>query len=194
MDCDITDVLHRDHYLVEADLAQKCSFAEDVWFFESQQRFTSLGPALENPGTKAKEQEFGAMRIVVSKMSHLFLFLRSLSFLWRIQRVRVGMTRMKPGQDERKECRGDREQQHPDMRRVAGESIYDVEMRNDLGRKRQDGDEVKWRQEPEAGHAAEGTDEEVRFLEEVACNRVGQRGYVKPKTFLHLSILNQESG
>ena len=58
------------------------------------------------------------------------------------------------------------------MRKVAGEGVYDVEMRNDLGRKRQHRDEVKWRQEPEAGHAAERTDEEVRFLKEVARNRV----------------------
>jgi len=70
--------------LVEADLTEKGGLAEDVWFFEPQKRFTSLSPALENPGTETKEQEFGAMRVVVSEMAHLFLFLRSLCFLWGV--------------------------------------------------------------------------------------------------------------
>ena len=68
---------------------------------------------------------------------------------------------MKPWQDERKERRGEREQQYPDMHKVTGEGVDDVEMRNDLGRNGQDGDEVEWRQESKTGHAAEGTDEEV---------------------------------
>ena len=80
------------------------------------------------------------------------------------------------------------------MRKVAGECVDDVEMRNDLGRKGEHGDEVKWRQEPETGHAAEGTNEEIGFLKEIAGNRIRQRGYVKLETFLHLSILDQESG
>ena len=185
-------MLDGNHYFVEADLAKKSSFSEDVWFFEPEKRFTSLSPALENPGTEAKEQEFGTMGIIVSEMAHLFLLLRSLGLLGSVEGVRMGAAGMKPWQDEGKECRSEREEQYPDVCKVVGEGVYDVEMRNDLGRKRQHRDEVKWRQEPEAGHAAEGADEEIRFLKEVACNRVRQRGYVKLKTFLHLSILNQE--
>jgi len=85
MNSDITDMLHCNHYLVEADLTKERSLAEDVRFFEPKEGFTSLSPALENPGTKAKEQEFRTMGIIVSKMSHLFLFFRSLCFLWSIQ-------------------------------------------------------------------------------------------------------------
>ena len=96
MDSDITDMLDGDHYFVEADLTKKRCLAEDVGFLKPQQRFTRLSPAVENPGTEAKEQEFGTMRVVVSEMAHLFLFLRSLGFLWSIQRVRMGTTGMKP--------------------------------------------------------------------------------------------------
>ena len=74
-------MLDGNHDLVETDLTEEGSLAEDVWFFEPQKRFTSLSPALENPGTKAKEQQFWTMRVVVSEMAHLFLCLRSLGFL-----------------------------------------------------------------------------------------------------------------
>ena len=76
------------------------------------------------------------------------------------------------------------------MSRVVCEGVDDVEMRNNLRYKGEHRDEVEWGQEPQACHAAEGADEEVGLLKEVACNRIRQRGYVKLETFLHLSILN----
>ena len=76
------------------------------------------------------------------------------------------------------------------MSKVVGESVDDVEMRNDLGHEGQDRDEVKWGQKTKAGHTAEGANEEVRLLKKVAGNRIRQGGYVKLETFLHLSILN----
>ena len=46
MDPGITNMLHCNHYLVKANLAEERSFAENVGFFKAKKRLTSLSPAL----------------------------------------------------------------------------------------------------------------------------------------------------
>ena len=78
------------------------------------------------------------------------------------------------------------------MRAVGRQRPEDEDMRDRLRNEGQDPQEIERREQAKIRDAAEGTDEELRLLEQVADVRVIQRGDVHAQPLLHLAVLEHE--